>query len=157
MELKKAKSIAAELIKTLSPYCNRIEIAGSIRRNKPEVKDIELVVIPSKYHLEKYFIDNKKLYSFNKNGGKYKQFVYQGINIDLFISNVGNFGLIYLIRTGSAEFSQRMLARWKQVSKGGYSKDGYLHTAEGEALFTFAEEEVFQKCEMEIVHPEDRV
>ena len=30
----------------LVPYCQRIEVAGSLRRRRPEVKDIELVAIP---------------------------------------------------------------------------------------------------------------
>jgi len=42
----------------LKPYCLQIEIAGSIRRKKPDVKDIELVAVADKYKLEKYFIDN---------------------------------------------------------------------------------------------------
>ena len=46
MELQKAKAIAEELKALLEPVCQRVEIAGSIRRQKPEVGDIELLVIP---------------------------------------------------------------------------------------------------------------
>ncbi len=46
MKLDKALEIAERTKKLLAPYCERIEIAGSIRRKKPEVKDIELVAIP---------------------------------------------------------------------------------------------------------------
>lgn len=38
--------LAAELIDELVDVCERVEIGGSIRRRKPEVKDIELVLIP---------------------------------------------------------------------------------------------------------------
>ena len=41
-----ALRIAQSLVRRFEPYCERIEIAGSIRRLKPEVKDIELVLIP---------------------------------------------------------------------------------------------------------------
>lgn len=37
---------AEALMEYLRPACTRIEIAGSIRREKPEVKDIEIVAIP---------------------------------------------------------------------------------------------------------------
>lgn len=38
---------AAELlVETLRPACERIEIAGSLRREKPEVRDIEIVAVP---------------------------------------------------------------------------------------------------------------
>ena len=38
--------IAETLLKEMRPYCHRVEIAGSIRRLKSEVKDIEIVAIP---------------------------------------------------------------------------------------------------------------
>lgn len=38
--------IAEEVKAHLSPYCSRIEIAGSIRRRRAEIGDIELVLIP---------------------------------------------------------------------------------------------------------------
>ncbi|MFZ5856757.1 MAG: hypothetical protein ACOYZ6_08000 [Chloroflexota bacterium] len=41
-----ALKIAEELVERLRPACTRIEIAGSVRRGKPEVKDIEIVAIP---------------------------------------------------------------------------------------------------------------
>lgn len=41
-----AISAANELVERLRPACERIEIAGSLRRRKPAVGDIELVVIP---------------------------------------------------------------------------------------------------------------
>lgn len=46
MKLEQAQKIAQSLKSDLEPYCERIEIGGSIRRKKPDVKDIELVVIP---------------------------------------------------------------------------------------------------------------
>jgi len=46
MELEKAKAIAEELKELLAPACERIRIAGSIRRRKPDVGDIEILAIP---------------------------------------------------------------------------------------------------------------
>lgn len=46
MEHKRALLIATNLLNDLLPFCERAEIAGSVRRLKPEVKDIEIVVIP---------------------------------------------------------------------------------------------------------------
>jgi len=46
MNLESAQTLAEALKHHLEPYCERIEIGGSIRRKKPEVKDIELICIP---------------------------------------------------------------------------------------------------------------
>lgn len=37
--------IAERLVAALAPACDRIEIAGSLRRQKPQVRDIEIVAI----------------------------------------------------------------------------------------------------------------
>ena len=49
MELQKAYKIAQQLVHVLKPHCARIEIAGSIRRMKAQVGDIEIVCIPKPY------------------------------------------------------------------------------------------------------------
>jgi len=47
MELEKARAIAEELKNRLQESCNRIEITGSIRRQKPKVDKIKLLCIPA--------------------------------------------------------------------------------------------------------------
>lgn len=44
--LAEAKRIASEIVPLLAPFCERIEIAGSIRRRRPQVGDIEILCIP---------------------------------------------------------------------------------------------------------------
>ena len=46
MDYAAALAIAARAQAALAPYCRRIAIAGSIRRQRPQCKDIELVVQP---------------------------------------------------------------------------------------------------------------
>ncbi len=46
MQLEQAKKIAQMLAREVEPYCQMVKIAGSIRRGRAEVKDIELVVVP---------------------------------------------------------------------------------------------------------------
>ena len=45
--LERAEKIAEAVVKRLSPYCKRIEVAGSIRRRKEWVKDVDICLIPS--------------------------------------------------------------------------------------------------------------
>ena len=44
--LKEAQNIAVEICYQLEPFCEKINIAGSVRRKKQEVKDIEIVCVP---------------------------------------------------------------------------------------------------------------
>ncbi|MDV7397174.1 hypothetical protein RZS08_37585, partial [Arthrospira platensis SPKY1] len=45
-DLLKAKKTADYLVQRMAPACHKIEIAGSIRRRKPLVHDIEIVAEP---------------------------------------------------------------------------------------------------------------
>ncbi len=47
MELEKARAIAEELKWQLETGCDRVEIVGDIRRQKPEVSKIKLLCIPT--------------------------------------------------------------------------------------------------------------
>ena len=46
MKLREAAGIAEGLVAMMAPRCLRVEVAGSVRRSCPEVKDVELVAIP---------------------------------------------------------------------------------------------------------------
>jgi DNA polymerase/3'-5' exonuclease PolX len=46
MRLREAHKVAERLAEAMSPFCARVEIAGSVRRCCPEVKDVELVAVP---------------------------------------------------------------------------------------------------------------
>jgi hypothetical protein len=46
MHLAQARVLAGELVSMLAPVCDRIEVAGGIRRGKLDPHDIELVAVP---------------------------------------------------------------------------------------------------------------
>jgi len=48
-DLSYAQGIAEGLVEQLAPHCDKISIAGSIRRQRAFVKDIEIVAIPKPY------------------------------------------------------------------------------------------------------------
>lgn len=107
MELLKARAIAEKLVEKLAPYCERIEIAGSIRREKAEVKDIELVAIPGDF--ADWFLGMLPGVRFIR----YKPIALpEGINLDLFLMRPpAQWGVIFLLRTGPAEFSHKAVTR----------------------------------------------
>lgn len=144
LTLKSAQEIADYYLEELAPHCERIEIAGSIRRKKDYVGDIEMVAIP-KFEtwgselfgepllfncLEKVINEaHKNGLVLIKNGSRYKQMIlpnnnsketcYPGdILLDLFIVlPPAQWGVLFLIRTGPAEFSRKAVT---QKNIGGY-------------------------------------
>jgi DNA polymerase/3'-5' exonuclease PolX len=112
MELERARAIAEKLVEKLSPYCERIEIAGSIRREKAEVGDIEIVAIPNDF-ADAMLLSVLPGASFVKEGSRYKQIALpEGIDLDLFLVRPpAQWGVIFLLRTGPAEFSHQAVTR----------------------------------------------
>ena len=155
MKIDEAKKIADKYVEILKPYCLRIEIAGSIRREKPEVKDIEIVAIPG--NLEGFAREVNKLQKVKgEPTGKYTQRILpEGIRLDLFIANEKNWGLIFAIRTGSVDFSHKTLAcGW--VKKGYHSKDGKLIDKQGREIVLREERDLFDLIGIPFVKPELR-
>lgn len=150
-----ARRIALKYLNILKPFCQRIEIAGSIRREKPEVGDIEIVCIPQ--DLTGFSVEVNKLQKVKgEPTGKYTQrILLEGISLDLFIANEKNWGLIFAIRTGSADFSHKILAcGW--VKKGCHSKDGKLSDKQGREIILREERDLFDLIGIPFVKPELR-
>lgn len=134
MELTKALPIANKIVALLKPYCDKIDIAGSCRREKSEVGDLEVCAVPKMVVSKSDSLfggDGKMLVSpeFAKiaNGlgkvikgkpdGRYMQIeLPQGINLDLFMPEPNDYYRIFAIRTGSADYSFKVIANgWKKL------------------------------------------
>jgi DNA polymerase/3'-5' exonuclease PolX len=154
MKYTDALPIAEKLVDLLIPGCSRIEIAGSLRRKKDDVGDIEIIAIPDMRPVRPTFgmahvfatTLDAVLYGLAmdgdesgimlhalKGGGKYKQYwVSQDhgyhlldIKLDLFlVTPPAQWGSIFMIRTGPADFSKWMVT---PRSHGGALPDGYDH------------------------------
>lgn len=128
MELGKAQAIAEEVIKRLSPYCSRIEVAGSIRRQKPFPRDIDIVLIPSDlWNLEGEVLGLSRPFQPKLSGDKLKRFNYNGVQVDLYFASEDTWATLLLIRTGSTENNVRLCSLAK--------KRGWHLAANGRGLF----------------------
>jgi DNA polymerase/3'-5' exonuclease PolX len=160
MRLNEALLIAEKVKDMLSPHCERIEIAGSIRRKKPEVKDIEIVAIPKPYDVGLFesgiatVVNNWKKVK-GQLPCKYTQRILpEGIKLDLFFATKTNWGMIYAIRTGSEEYSHKVLAR-KWTSLGYRSQGGHLYIDDKKIDFP-EEKELFDLLNIKYQDPEFR-
>lgn len=182
MDLKHARPLAERIVELLAPGCERIEIAGSVRRNKAEVKDIEIVCVPKP---RKPQFGDKKIYATEldvvlenlspvkaidlvpiKGGPKYKQFSVrdQWVNLDLFIvTPPAQWGVLFTIRTGPLEFSEWVVT---QRFKGGplpsnvYVKGGAAWRKDGTAdpvmIETPEEQDFLDLCGLGWIEPSQR-
>ncbi len=125
-----AALVAAEMIEALAASCDRIEIAGSLRRGTPDVGDIELVAVPRGL----WAIDDTVarlvadgIVERLAGGARYTKLrhVASGLQIDLFTPSVDRFGLILLLRTGPAEYSRRFVTALRRI--GLHVGNGELH------------------------------
>jgi len=162
MVLAEAEILADHVRKQLVPHCIRAEIAGSIRRERPEVKDIEICAIPKFEEVQDGFFDKKMVVSegFIKQvnqwekvkgepTGKYTQRILPGgMRLDLFIAKTVNWGLIFAIRTGSADFSHHILI--SKIKKAGYQSEGGMLTQAGKIVIVKEEEKLFDMIDMEV-------
>lgn len=148
MEYDKALSLAEKVLDLLAPACKCIEIAGSIRRQKPDPNDINLVAIPDlrpprlsfgsppyTTTLDAILVglvcdDETFLIHIGLNGPKLKSFSISQdggqhwlINVDLYLCTPpSDWGVLKLIRTGPKEFSHWIVTpKWQ----GGGLPNGY--------------------------------
>jgi DNA polymerase/3'-5' exonuclease PolX len=140
MKLAEAQAIAEGVRAALLPHCERCEIGGSIRRQRPEVGDVEIIAIPRTLHVATDLFGGKTLPVLDPGfaevvgrwkhikgsaHGRYTQRELPGIVLDLFICDARNWGLIFAIRTGSADWvRQRLACAW--VRAGYKSQEGRL-------------------------------
>lgn len=145
--LGEAESLATGLVALLAPDCERIEIAGSVRRRKGTVGDIEVVCIPridlvevatdlfgNAQQVPQNALDlrcevllndgtlRKRLNVLERPawGTDLKWGTFRGFNVDIYSATVDTWGVTMLIRTGPKEVSNC----FAQV-KSGYTRDGY--------------------------------
>lgn len=175
-----AEKLANRIFAALSHTCERIEIAGSIRRRKEHVGDIEIVAIPKRKHdmlgdPDSSMLDDEldMLISEGrlrkvKRGDRYGQFELvgsgvPGFKLDLFITDPERWGVIYTIRTGSSNFSKRIV---KPEIYGGYLpeglrvNDGLLWADDGEdwvVVHTPEETDYFEYLTCGWIEPQDRL
>lgn len=170
MELAQAEKIAKELVEMLAPVCEKIFIAGSIRRRKPQVGDIELLCIPK-------FVDGVNMLDrelgalciqgllglrLNKRGNrvygpKNKLMAHKpsGIGVDIFSTTEECWPVALVVRTGGKVTNQRismaairMGARFHAYGRGFTGRDF--------EIICHSEREVFEAVGLPYREPRER-
>ena len=154
MKLKDAQKLSERIMEQIRPFCDRLAVAGSIRRRKSEVRDVDFVLIPKPLLWHRIIatlqwnMDAKVL----KHGEKAAQLTIDGVNVDLYSAIEETWEPLLLIRTGSAENNIKlsMIARKKgmKLSHKGLIKD--------EKIVASTEKEIFNLLGLSHIPPKER-
>jgi len=179
MNLTESQRVAEQVRVALAPYCDRIEVAGSVRREKPEVKDVEICFITSVVSRRVNLFEEDKVPAISvgvldlvesgvlswdlevkRNGPKYKRLIHNesGMVIELFGGTPQNWGLVYAVRTGPGGFNHCIVsakAIGGAMPHGMRMKDGRLWYL-GHALPTPDEETYFKFLNLPLWPPQER-
>ncbi len=184
--LADARNTAAALLRHLRKFCVRCKVAGSVRRKKPEVSDIEIVYVPKEERKEisdqlfphsqtvnlmdeeisKLVAAGLLRLRLNKHGrpigagrrNKFLVHVASGMPLDFFSCPLENWCNVLTCRTGSAESNERIS---NAALAGGYhwrtGGPGFEAMSDGGIIPVYSEEEVFAFVGLEYLRPELRV
>ena len=176
-----AIKVASEIVEMLKPVCTRIVVAGSLRREKPVVGDIEILFIPQTVDRPDGFFDTKSVNLadelieqklaegyFAKRPGATGVFAWgksnklgihtkSGIHTDLFATNEENWHVSLVIRTGSKETNLRLTTGANKLNRTLLAYGcGVKDRATGEAIRAKSEEDVFKLCGVPYLPPDKR-
>ena len=140
--LQKAIADAEKIVELLSPHTSKIYIAGSCRRQKPEVDDIDIVCLPKRKLIRDVFGE------FYESADRTKTFIqtvdslgtiikgsaidgrsmrirlHSSIPLDLSMPNDFDFYRVLALRTGSPDYAREILAK-------GWRRRGWCGTEDG--------------------------
>ena len=176
-----AIGVARELCEALKPHCERLIVAGSLRRGKAQVKDVEILYIPKRglgrdgelferpvnhadaaiQDLLRRFVLRKRLTvkAAETYGEKNKLLLHvlSGVPVDLFEATPENWFNYLVCRTGPTR-SNTLIAQCAQES--GYKWNpygcGFTRLSDGEQIPMGSEEAVFRFVGLPYRVPEKR-
>lgn len=182
--LEQAQQYAGELVGLIGGYCSSIKIAGSIRRQKPTIGDIDLVVEPwvgdvldmfgepsgekanlTDERIAQLVAERRLTKRLDKNGRpawgeQLKRAVYRGLSVDIqSVTDPDTWGMWFLIRTGPADFNRRIVTpRWRGglLPPGMEVRDGFQLWRMGARVPTPTELSVFEAYGLDYVEPGER-
>lgn len=124
MNLDAAQELAARVLDALQPFCKKIAIAGSVRRERAVVNDLDVVLIPAGLDAMNLIAERiEQNWDLVTGSGPHPQnIIYRsrksGFQLDLFLAHEGthdlisstpsNWGAVLLCRTGSKFHNQQL-------------------------------------------------
>ena len=150
--LERADAIALVLAEQLRPMAEELMIAGSVRRRRSEIGDIEFVVLPKDLECFLFYIEQL---GFTQGGERKRWRTASGIKQELYIAHKPEeMGAMLLTYTGDAEFNiaLRSIAKRRGMLLNQYG----LWKGKTPVVQSPREEPFFKALDVEWHDPEDR-
>ncbi|HEV8695812.1 MAG TPA: hypothetical protein VGQ93_16745 [Lysobacter sp.] len=173
-----AEKLAAKIVAALAKYCESypdgrpmVEIAGSIRRRRPTVNDIDIVCLPKSgdyVTLRERVLTHTHVISDGKeviltrlqNGVQLDLWLAQQPKRDLFSQTPTNFGSLLLCRTGSTAHNIWLVEHAKRLGLSWNPHHGVFGKCPRRGVYAClacaTEEEIFAALQLDFVPPERR-
>ena len=166
LDRSEVEPLAFKILTEIEDFCVRAEIAGSLRRRRGSINDIDIVVQPRPEPNSWLNILKTVKREFDatteKQGDKlatlYVPFAsIKGrghVQVDLYRATAATWGILLLVRTGSKEHNVHLCN--VAISKGLRLFFSQGLVKDGQVIAGRTEEEVFQALGMPFVIPQDR-
>jgi DNA polymerase/3'-5' exonuclease PolX len=159
-----ARAVARKIVAELKPACDRIEVVGSLRRGKPSVHDIDIVLLPKGHSgplLETVLSGLIERGSLTPVRGKDKirSFVATktGIPVDIYIATGETWATLLLIRTGSKEHNIKLARRALDLGMRLKASGEGIQGSDGALIKVTSEDDVFSLLGLGYLRPEERI
>lgn len=162
ISLVRAKDRAKEFCDWIQSYCSKFMVVGSIRRQRPEVNDVDIVAIPNLGGAVSILEWAKsprgadagvRLLKVGKTG---MQFIFQGVQVDLYLATPETWWTLVIIRTGSASHNVKMCIEAKNKGWVLHVDGRGLYDGHNRRIEFNSEEEFFEKLGLPYKFPEER-
>lgn len=175
MNLSQAFHYGFQLLHWIEPYCERVEIAGSIRRGRPNCNDVDLVVIPKidvqkdllgaqtmrrnlvALFIAEYLEKNKGRASLRCGDSRDPEILSLNlpkVQLDIFFATEATWASRLLCRTGSAAHNIKLCNRAKDLGLQWKPQLGIVRDTQ--IIPAKTEEDIFTMLQMDYVQPQHR-
>lgn len=171
MRLEDADVYAARVVRCIENLCSRIQVAGSVRRRRPTVQDIDIVAVPRDLSIPGTGLRPTGDSTWNgiatrlkvrlnmREIRKGKELITMAFNdvdlqVDVYRAQPETWGVLLLIRTGSIDHNIMMCSHARRMGMMLSAARGVIK--DGQVIASLTEEEIFKALEMDFVAPQQR-
>ena len=152
--LKLADEVAAEVVAVMLPVVERVQVAGSLRRRRPEVKDVDLVCEPRSMEDLEATLTAAGAADVHV-APVTVTFRWRDVQVEVYLADAASYAMTLLWRTGSRQHNIKLAEAAKKMGLS-IRKEGVVDAVTEERLAWRSEQEIFAALKVPYCKPEER-